>query len=225
MRRPSSMFTPRVIAVYRVGPVALGIRATASEIMIYDTIGADPWSGGGVSASDVVAALAKSGGGPVTVRINSPGGDVWDGLAIYNALAAHPGGVNVVVDGVAASAASFIAMAGKTVTMPESSMMMIHNARTLAYGQASDLNETAALLAKVDGQLAAIYEARTGKPAADMMQAETWFTAAEALAAGLCDTVTPLPTKEAEPAAVLDDSAAKNLSRLRNKLRLAIADS
>ena len=103
------------------------LRAAANdapaEIMLYDEIG--PW---GVSAKAFTSILVSAGAGPVNVRINSPGGDVFDGLAIHNALKAHRGGVTTQVDGLAASAASYIAMAGDKVGMAESSMMMIHDA-------------------------------------------------------------------------------------------------
>ena len=115
--------------------------ATGVDLWLYDEIG--PW---GTTASDVAAALA--GLAPtdrVTLRINSPGGDVFDGLAIYNLLRGHPGGVDVVVDGLAASAASFIAMAGSSVTMLAHTRMMIHDAIGFAFGNAADMRELAAL--------------------------------------------------------------------------------
>lgn len=187
-----SHLNPRALSAYKAGPSG-GLRVIAAtntapaEILIYDAIGADAWTGGGVTPEAVIAALA--GLGNVCVRINSPGGSVFDGYAIFNALLAHKGAVNVVVEGVAASAASFIAMAGATVTMRETSMLMIHNARTMAFGQAADMLATADLLAKIDGQIAAIYEAKSGNSAVEMMAAETWFTATEAQAAGLCDEI------------------------------------
>lgn len=186
-------------------PVKLELRAATSdapaEILLYDEIG--QW---GVTAKAFAATLANAGAGPITVRINSPGGEVFDGLAIYNALKAHPGGVTTQVDGLAASAASYIAMAGSTVSMAESSMMMIHDAWGVVVGNRNDMRQTAATLDKVDGQMAGIYSAKTGKPVAEiagMMDAETWLTAAEAKDAGFCDALCATSGKSAraDPAA------------------------
>lgn len=171
-------------------PETLAVRAAAgepTEILLYDEIG--PW---GVTAKDFLAALDDAGPGPIRVRINSPGGSVFDGLAMHSALVARGGQVECVVDGIAASAASFIAMAGATLAMHESSMLMIHNASGLVYGNRHAMTQTAGVLAKIDGQLAAIYAGKTGAPMQDMsaaMDAETWYTAAEAQAAKLCDSV------------------------------------
>src|ERR1700680_4555886 len=125
MRRYESRearFSARVLSSYVAAalPETLAVRAAATdapaEILLYDEIGF--W---GITAKDFVLALAQVGDGALTVRINSPGGDVFDGLAIYNALRARKTPVNIVIDGLAASAASFIAMAGTTVSMNEAS--------------------------------------------------------------------------------------------------------
>lgn len=178
-------------------PETLAVRAAAAdapaEILLYDEIGF--W---GVTAKDFVMALLAAGDGPITLRINSPGGDVFDGLAIYNALLARKAPVNVVIEGLAASAASFIALAGTTVSMAEQSMMMIHKAWGFTIGNDDDHLEQAVTLGKIDGQLANIYARKTGKPAADMlalMKAESWFTADEAKAGGLCDSIITPPAK------------------------------
>lgn len=191
-------FSPRVLEAYaRAGlPEAFTIRAAAdtTEILLYDEI--SPW---GVTAKDFMRALAQAGDGPITLRINSPGGDVFDGMAIYNALKARKSPVNVVVDGLAASAASFIAMAGDTIQMNEASMLMVHRAWGLAVGNAKDMTDTAAVLEKIDGQLADIYAARVGKSAADMMavmQAETWLTSSEAVAGGFATGIVDAPQPE-----------------------------
>lgn len=170
------------------------------EILLYDEIGYY-----GISAKDFVLALAQAGDGPLTLRINSPGGDVFDGLAIFNALRARTAPVNVVVDGLAASAASFIAMAGTTLTMAEQSMMMIHNAWGIVIGDRNDMLDMASVMEKIDGQLAAIYAAKCGKDAAAigvMMDDETWFTSNEAKAAGLCDVILTAPKPAAASNAV-----------------------
>lgn len=193
-------FTARVSQAFAaVGlPRVLSVRAATadapSEILLYDEIGF--W---GVTATDFAAALKSAGPGPINVRINSPGGDVFDGMAIYNMLLAHPGGVTTMVDGLAASAASYIAMAGDTVSMAESSQMMVHNAWGLSIGNRHDMTKTAAVLARIDGQIADIYATKTGKDSADMaamMDAETWMTASEASDSGFCNNVvTPAKAK------------------------------
>ena len=194
-------FSARVLEVYGASslPEGFAIRAAADapmEILLYDEIGC--W---GVTAKDFVMALAQCGEAPITLRINSPGGDVFDGLAIYNALRARSAPVNVVVDGIAASAASFIAMAGSSISMAEQSMLMIHNAFGMTIGDRREHADTSAILAKIDGQIASIYAARCGKTVADMaaiMDAETWMTSTEANAAGLCDSIVSPAVKAAE---------------------------
>ena len=228
MKRPrESLFTPLTLQAFAATglPLLFGFRAAQddkpAEILLYDEIG--PW---GVTAKDFAGAMAQAGAGDITVRVNSPGGSVFDGLAIYNALKAHPGAVNVVVDGLAASAASFIAMAGDTVSMAESSMMMIHNASAVVMGNRNDLRDTANVLDKVDAQMADIYAAKTGKPADEisgMMDAETWMTAAEAKDAGFCDALCAAPDKKT---AKVDDSvvqAAAQRTRIALRARIAMA--
>jgi ATP-dependent Clp protease protease subunit len=187
------------------------------EILLYDEIGF--W---GVTAKDFVLALAQAGDGPITLRINSPGGDVFDGLAIYNALRARTAPVNVVVDGLAASAASFIAMAGTTLSMAEQSMMMIHNAWGIVIGDRNDMLDMAAVMEKIDGQLAAIYAAKCGKTADEigtMMDSETWFTADEAKDASLCDVIVSPP----KPGSASNATPLKIESRARLLSASAIA--
>src|SRR5690606_4620718 len=134
--------------------------------------------------------------GPLHVKINSPGGDVFDGIAIYNMLADYNGPVTVTVDGLAASAASFIAMAGSTVQMNRAAQMMIHDASGFAFGNAADMRAMAALRAQVSDTAAGIYAARTGRPVdelRDAMLTETWYTAQAAVDAGLADEMIPHP--------------------------------
>jgi ATP-dependent protease ClpP protease subunit len=159
-----------------------------TDLMIYDEIS---WFG--ICAQDVVDALAGIKGN-LNVRINSPGGDVFDGVAIYNALAAHDGDVTVTVDGLAASAASFIAMAGDAIRMNRGAQMMIHDASGLCIGNAADMTEMAGLLNRVSDTIAGIYADRTGVDAADWrtrMCAETWYNADEAVEAGLATEMAP----------------------------------
>lgn len=157
------------------------------------------------TARDVLAALAEPElSGDFTMRINSGGGSAFDGVAIYNAIKAHDGEVTAVVDGVAASAASIIAMGAEEVIMPAGSIMMIHDASALTIGTADTHLHTAALLEKLDSQMAGIYAARGSGDAdhfSDLMDAETWLTAEEAIAEGLADRTN---AEEAdEPAAFL----------------------
>jgi ATP-dependent protease ClpP protease subunit len=159
------------------------------DIALYGVIG-DDWFGPPVEA-EIAAQLAAHSEQHVTVHINSEGGDMFAGIAIRNLLAAHPGGVTCVVEGLAASAASIIAMAGRTI-MGRGAMMMIHNPWAIAAGSAADLRATADMLDKARSSLIAVYEAKTGKSAADLqalLDAETWMTADEAKAAGFADEI------------------------------------
>lgn len=170
-----------------------------ARVDVYDEIGGS-WFSDGVSAADFVASLATiPAGRELHVHINSPGGDVFDGIAIYNAIAQRPGPVITVVDGLAASAASFIAQAGKQRVVSPGSMMMIHDASGICAGNAADMRELAGLLDQVSGNLADIYAAHTGRPAGgwrDAMQAETWYNAAGAVEAGLADRLAERPAPE-----------------------------
>lgn len=156
------------------------------ELVLYGPVGGDWWDDSGFTAADVLQALAQLDGA-ITVRLNSGGGVAWDGIAIYNALKARPDPVTVIVDGVAASAASVIAMAGDEVTMRAGALMMIHNASTITWGDANDHAKNVDLLRKLDGQIAAIYAERAGMDLAEiraLMDAETWMDGADAIDKG-----------------------------------------
>ncbi|MGE0845829.1 MAG: head maturation protease, ClpP-related [Flavobacteriaceae bacterium] len=164
-----------------------------NTISIYETIGEDWWSGGGFTAKRMAAALRTIGASDVTVNINSPGGDVFEGFTIYNLLAEHPAKVTVNVMGIAASAASVIAMAGDEIRMGLGTFMMVHNAWGLVIGNRHDLAGVAGTLEKIDGAIADIYEARSGLPRKDiaaLMDAETYLTAKEAVDKGFADEAT-----------------------------------
>jgi ATP-dependent protease ClpP protease subunit len=144
------------------------------------------------TAQDLVHELAGLDVAQIDLRLNSPGGSVWDGAAIYHALRNHPAKVIATVDGLAASAASFIAMAGDEVVMESAGTLMIHDAFTVLAGNADDLRTEADLLDKLSDTIAGIYAEKSGRPLADfraLMKAETWFNADEAVAAGLADRV------------------------------------
>lgn len=186
-----------------------------TELMLYDEIGF--W---GVTAKQFNEALATVATPKIVLRINSPGGDVFDGYAMYNALKAHKSQVAVIVEGLAASAASFVALAGDTLSMADPSMLMVHRAWTLAIGNVNDLKQTVEVLSKVDQQIADIYAAATGKPAAEMlalMDAETWLTAQEAADLGFVDEII-LPDEdpgEPDDPKIPGAHAAAHAARLR----------
>ena len=153
----------------------------ATIIDLFDEIGAY-----GVSAKDFRAQLNEITGN-IVLRINSPGGDVFDGLAIFNSLVAHDGHVRVEVTGVAASAASIIAMAGDEIAIAENAFLMIHNAWGITIGNAEDHDETSDLLGQIDNSLASTYAKRTGldiRAIKSMMTEETWLDSADAKANG-----------------------------------------
>lgn len=189
----TSQISPRALQRWNAG-----IRAAtddveddaARSISIYDVIGYDYWTGGGVTAKRIAGALRSMGSGPVTVNINSPGGDMFEGLAIYNLLREHKGEVTVKVLGLAASAASVIAMAGDTVQIARAGFLMIHNAWVLAVGNRNDLREIADTMEPFDRAMADIYAARTGADTAAMqklMDAESWIGGSDAIDQGFAD--------------------------------------
>lgn len=157
------------------------------EINIYDDIGAY-----GVSAKDFIAALNGITAPVIHLSINSPGGAVFDALAMYNALRQHPAEILVDVMGVAASAASLVAMAGDKIMMPENAFMMIHNPWSVATGNAADLRELADTMDKIGESLTSIYSNRSGQPAdkiKTLLDAETWLSAQEAVNLGFADEI------------------------------------
>jgi len=192
--------TTRTIANLRAGRNDwYRIKAQAgvpTQVMVYDEIG---WWG--VTAQDFINDL-KDVQGPIDLHLNSPGGEVWDGIAIHAFLAAR-GGVTTYVDSLAASIASVIAMAGEEIVMGRNASMMIHEGFGLCVGNAADMREQAELLDRVSENIASIYADRTGKPVADWraaMLAETWYIGQEAVDAGLADRLVAqvVPTPAAQ---------------------------
>jgi ATP-dependent Clp endopeptidase proteolytic subunit ClpP len=159
-----------------------------AEIVIYDEIGAF-----GVPAKAFLDELKALG--PVaelTVRINSPGGSVFDGVAIYNALKRHDAAITVWIDGIAASIASMIAMAGDEVVMPENAMLMLHDPSGLVVGTAADMRGMAEALDRMKAGMVAAYRDKSGRDDAEieaLMREESWLSAQEAVALGLADRV------------------------------------
>lgn len=164
-----------------------GAAGPAAEVLIYDEIGY--W---GVMAEDLIRDLKEITTGEISLRINSPGGGIFEGIAIYNVLRSHPANVTAYVDSLAASIASVIAMAGDKVVMQPFSQLMIHDGSGMCIGNAADMEDMAEMLNRQSDNIAAVYAARAGGTAAEWrarMQSETWFTAEEAVEAGLADEV------------------------------------
>lgn len=188
-----------------------GLRAASSNdntISIFDVIGKDYW-GDGVSASRIAGALRSMDGADVTVNINSPGGDMFEGLAIYNLLREYEGKVTVKVLGLAASAASIIAMAGDEVQIGRGAFLMIHNCWVVAMGNRHDLEKVATEMAPFDKAMADIYSARSGMKTADiesMMDGETYIGGSDAVDKGFADSLLSadeISTDEESPSAAL----------------------
>ena len=182
-------------------------RAAANEaatIHIFDQIGEDWFSNSGITAKSFADTLQAVGPGPLNVEINSPGGNVWDGLAIYNMLRGRQSAVTTRVVGVAASIASIIALAGDTVEIADAALMMIHDPSGLTAGTSEDMRKMADALDQHAAILSGVYEKKTGKTASAIraaMKAETWFTSAEAITFGLADKISEeKPAMEANAA-------------------------
>ncbi|MBS4495369.1 Clp protease ClpP [Cronobacter sakazakii] len=179
-----------------------------NSISIFDVIGADYW-GEGVTASRIAGALRSLNGADVTVNINSPGGDMFEGLAIYNLLREYDGKVTVKVLGLAASAASIIAMAGDEVQIGRGAFLMIHNCWVYAMGNRHDLAQIAADMAPFDKAMSDIYQARSGLDADTvdkMMDGETYIGGSEAVEKGFADSLLSadeIADDEESPAAAL----------------------
>lgn len=176
------------------GPANRGLRISnasgltgPAEVFLYDEI-----SWWGVTADDFVAQLREVTAGEIVLHVNSPGGDVFDGLAIYNSIKAHPATVTAKIEGLAASAASFIVMAADTVEIARNAQMMIHNAQGMVMGDDAEMRKTADLLAAQNANIADIYRQRAGgtqKSWLDAMAAESWYIGSKAVDAGLADKV------------------------------------
>lgn len=186
---------------------------SSTEVTIYEEIG-----GFGVTAADFVRDFSAIKSKEITLRVSSPGGSVFDGIPIYNAIGRHPATVTAYIDGLAASAASFIVMAADKVVMSPHSQMMIHEASGLVIGPAGDMRQMADFLDKASDNIAGIYSERAGGTVEDwraLMVAETWFSDQEAVDAGLADSIdgkdteeAPTPSRPAPAKASVDDFLA-----------------
>lgn len=168
-----------------------------AEVMLYDEIGG--WFG--ATADQFIADLRGITAPNLRVRINSPGGSVFEGIAIANALRSHPANVTVQVDGIAASIASVIAMAGDRIEMAPNTMLMIHDASGVCLGNASDMEEMAELLDLISDNIADAYAARAGgtrEQWRERMRAETWYLPEDAVENGLADEAVQAP-KSGDP--------------------------
>jgi len=194
---------------------------TENTISVLEPIGQDYWTGEGITAKRVAGILRAFGAETdVTVHINSPGGDLFEGMAIYNLLRDHKGEVTVKVIGVAASAASIIAMAGDQVQIARAGFLMIHSCWVVAMGNRNDLRDIADTLEPFDTAMADIYAARSGleaKAVQKMMDKETWIAGAAAVDQGFADDLLPAdqvahdpdPKPERTAAYLLDMALAK----------------
>lgn len=197
---------------------AAGVRALElgdATITMFDVIGEDFWTGGGVTAKKVASQLRAIGDRPVEVQINSPGGDMFEGIAIYNVLREHSQPITVKVMGMAASAASVVAMAGDDIQIGAASFIMIHNCWVLAIGNRHDMRETADFLEPFDQAMADVYAQRTGQKVEDIakwMDAETYMSGSQAISRGFADALLPSD-------AMAVDAEAQASDREINELR------
>jgi len=173
--------------------------ADEAEVMLYDEVGG--WLG--ATADDFINDLRGITAPNILLRVNSPGGSVTEGIAIANALRSHPANVTVQVDGVAASIASVIAMAGDHVRMMPNALLMVHEASGVCVGEAADMIKMAEVLDKISDNIAGAYAARAGGTEAEwrqVMKNETWYRGEEAVKAGLADEVVQTPKRSDESA-------------------------
>jgi len=207
-------------------PVVNALSADTTEIMIYGDIGGSMWDGGGVSAVDMAEILRNVMTPNILVRINSRGGDAFDGVAIHSLLANHSATVTTQVDGVAASAASVIMMAGDRINVARNALVMIHDAMTATYGNGATHARATELLDKVSGNIADMYSVRAGGTVEEWRNLMTvngedgsWFTGQEAVASGLADAVT---NDTADPS--VTDEARAMLARFKGAPQMSVPE-
>lgn len=170
--------------------ISAAVQAPENTITILEVVGEDPFTGGGVTAKRVAGALRSIGPQDIFVDINSPGGDYFEGVAIYNMLREHPKSVTVRILGMAASAASLVAMAGDQILIGKAGFMMLHNAWVMAVGNRHDLEQAAKTMEPFDDAMATVYSERAGvkkAKAVEWLDNETWFNGTQAVDAGLAD--------------------------------------
>lgn len=200
------------------------------ELLLYGEISDVTWWGDEVTPKQFADDLKKLGDvKEIRVYINSPGGDVFAGQAIYSMLNRHPARVTVYVDGLAASAASLVAMAGDRIVMPKNAMMMVHNPWTFVAGNADTLRQVADDLDKVREAMIPVYEARTGLERArviELLDAETWMTAEEAVELGFADEIEEakaVAASVAGPGRLVINGVTVDLSQYKRPPKLLVA--
>jgi ATP-dependent Clp protease protease subunit len=187
------------------GAVTMAADDNQATITILEPIGIDFWTGEGVTAKRISAALRSIGDAPVTVVINSPGGDFFEGLAIYNLLRQHPKEVTVQIVGIAASAASVIAMAGDVIQIAKAGLVFVHNTQWMAAGDRHVMAKCADEMQVFDDVAASLYSDRTGladKKVHELMDEETFVAGAAAVEQGFADELLASDTKRAPKAGV-----------------------
>ena len=196
--------------------------AERATVYIYGTIGEDSWSPNDENRAKAFSqTLAELSPKPLDIRIDSTGGDVYEGFAIASAIQRYEGETHAFVDGIAASAASYIAVMADKVTMNDFSMFMIHDAWTLALGNRHELRDLADRLEYIDSTIAGIIAARSAldiDQVKEAMDAETWYTGGDALEAGLCDEVIETGQRMA---ASLDRAVAEHFRNIPEGLQIA----
>lgn len=198
--RIQSFVSPNAMARWSPTIKAAAGDSPDNVVSILDVIGEDWWAGDGVTSKRVAGALRAIGNRDVTVNLNSPGGDMFEGVAIYNQLREHAGRVTINILGLAASAASVIAMAGDEIRIGRPSFLMIHNCWCSAAGNRHDFADLSEQMAPFDAAMADVYQARTGvdlKHIQTLMDKESWIGGSAAVADGWAD-------------ALLEDAAIKD---------------
>ncbi|MGZ8343733.1 MAG: head maturation protease, ClpP-related [Allosphingosinicella sp.] len=202
---------------------AAGVRAVAAGdnvITMFGIIGEDFWDEG-ITAKRVAAQLRAIGDRPVEVQINSPGGDMFEAIAIYNVLREHAQSITVKIVGMAGSAASIVAMAGDQIEIGAASFIMIHNCWVLAIGNRHDMAETSEWLAPFDAAMRDVYAQRTGQKPAEIekwMDAETYMSGSLAIERGFADGLLPSDQVETREAAKSRDREVNELRALELSL-------
>lgn len=190
--RIQSFVSPSALARWSPGIQAAAGDSADNTISVLDVIGEDWWTGEGVTSKRIAGALRSIGERDVVVNVNSPGGDMFEGVTIYNMLREHKGKVTVNVLGLAASAASIIAMAGDEIRIGRPSFLMVHNCWMLAAGNRHDFAGLSEQMAPFDAAMADVYQARTGidlKVIQTLMDKETWIGGSAAVEAGWADAL------------------------------------
>ena len=199
--------------------MTIRIDKNSGELFLYGVVG-EMWDGEGFGTSEVLDALAALGGKRAIVRINSPGGYASDGVAIYNALKRYSGGVDTIVDSIAASAASIIALAGEKRITARGGRWMIHRAMCLAMGNVTDMQHAIDALSNCDQSLIDIYQTcmpGTPEEIRGLMEAETWYTGETAMAAGLSTAIGDQTNAKPKIAAWFKNTPQALLSQVHNR--------